>query len=259
MKPSTALSILLFIGLSAFSHADEATQINGDKVRISLVADKSAAKEGDAVVFKATISSKPAGKTDWFDTPPNPYVTWKVSSTSGSIAGDPRVTINKSAATVTVRNLRATDNSITVTATLQYSSATTATISETVTVPVKVSGGGGTTGGGSTGNGGAIHSADPDAEPKPVLPADFVHAIRGAGKFSANTRVELTVAFKPNAEGSKGVTIDWYFHGKLLKPNQPKLVIAKLTTADTGTYTAKVTRKQDGKKDEASAAVTIAK
>lgn len=225
---------------------------------LELRADKTSAKPGDSVTFtvKAKIRSS---RSDAFADNPSvlPSLKWTAASNQTSNLIGNRGKLTPGAGKLVVSGLTEKDNGIRVTVTHEIDSFHK--VYETVEVPVtKPANGGGGGGSVSGGGGGVVGHAPIDVDP-PSLQKDFVHAIRGAGSFPVGSRIELTVAFKKGAEGSQGVRIDWYKSNKLVKSNQARLVIDRLDAGQTGTYTAKVTRLQDGAKDQANAAVTLAK
>lgn len=214
---------------------------------LELKADKTSAKPGDSVTFTVTAKIREPRSNTFANNPSVlPGLIWTAASDQTSNLIGNRGKLTPSAGKLVVSGLTEKDKEIRVTVTHEIDNFNKVYEEAAVVVakPANVGKGVG-------------HA--PIEVIRPSLPKDFVHAIRGAGSLPAGSRVELTVAFKKDGEGNKGVRIDWYKSNKLVKSNQPKLVIPKLAAADTGTYVAKVKRLQDGAEDQAHAAVTLAK
>lgn len=255
MKIPRFLLCLLFLaaGLSLRGGVTVSTT-DGKYLQLTIRPDKTSPNPGDTVTFTATYEIQEPGKSTWIKWPNNlPLLAWTATSSNGNLLNDSRVSLNKAAGKLTIRNVRADDREIQVSARFKPNSFDVVfDDAPLVKVNQKQTGGGG--------HSGAV--GDDVMPPKPAVAAlssDFVHAIRGGGKFPAGSRVELSVALKPGLQGNKGVRIDWFFHGKPFRQNQPTLTIRNLTAAETGTYSAKVTRLQDNKTDTANVAVTLAK
>lgn len=257
-----SLMIVLFLA-PPLLHAAPVTVPYPDGPRtyaLELKADKTSAKPGDSVTFTVTAKIREPRSNTFANNPSVlPRLIWTAASDQTSNLIGNRGKLTPSAGKLVVSGLTEKDKVIRVTVTHKIDDfhKVHEALEVTVTKPATGGGGGGTVSGGGGGGGGFVHA--PVEMSPPPLPKDFVHAIRGAGSLPAGSRVELTVAFKKDSEGNKGVRIDWYKSNKLIKADQPKLVISKLAAADTGTYVAKVKRLQDGAEDQASAAVTLAK